>query len=128
MKDSIHDPLLHEQLLLGYVSALYENGSGSDQTAKRLRHMQSRFLCTGNVWRKIFEMQGDSEDEKVQQQVYELWSKENMVEATISYAERLLKKGKGKEASGLIVRAKGLVGQNEQEEMETRWVRVIGVN
>lgn len=134
MHESSDGPLVvHEAILLGYLSTLYKSqpttGSHPDQAAKRLRHMQSRFLCTGKVWQKIFQMEAKgNRDESILEQVYELWRKEDIVEATICYAEELLKIGKGKEASALIVRSKSSVGQKEQEEMETRWVRVIGVN
>ncbi|KAJ3929110.1 MAG: U3 snoRNP protein [Lentinula lateritia] len=142
-KESIvGDSSLQEHLLLGYVAALMVSrstpisGDDSDQVAnksakalnlQKLRHMQGRFLNTGKVWQKMFHLEAEENGSAiVLEEIYELWRTANVVEATIAWAEWLLKNGKGKEASVLIVRSKGSVGQKEQEEMETQWVRIMG--
>ncbi|KAJ3922273.1 U3 snoRNP protein [Lentinula edodes] len=142
-KESIvGDSSLQEHLLLGYVAALMVSrstpvsGDDSDQVAnksakalnlQKLRHMQGRFLNTGKVWQKMFHLEAEENGSAiVLEELYELWRTANVVEATIAWAEWLLKNGKGKEASVLIVRSKGSVGQKEQEEMETQWVRIMG--
>ncbi|KAJ3984445.1 U3 small nucleolar RNA-associated protein 6-domain-containing protein [Lentinula detonsa] len=141
LNESVGDPSLHEQVLLEYVTAFQKSRCkpselNSDQVAnepakafklQNLRHMQSRFINTGKVWQKMFQLEAEEEkgDAIVLKEIYELWRKANVLEATIAWAEWLLKNGKGKEASGLIVRSKGSVGQKEQEEMETEWVRVM---
>lgn len=112
------------------------SGDDSDQVAnksakalnlQKLRHMQGRFLNTGKVWQKMFHLEAEENGSAiVLEEIYELWRTANVVEATIAWAEWLLKNGKGKEASVLIVRSKGSVGQKEQEEMETQWVRIMG--
>ncbi|KAJ4493967.1 U3 snoRNP protein [Lentinula edodes] len=142
LNESVGDSSLQEHLLLGYVAALMVSrsrptaGDDSDQVAnksakalnlQKLRHMQSRFLNTGKVWQKMFQLEAEQNGSAiVLEEIYELWRKANVVEATIAWAEWLLKNGKGKEASVLIVRSKGSVGQKEQEEMETQWVRIMG--
>ncbi|KAJ3891268.1 U3 small nucleolar RNA-associated protein 6-domain-containing protein [Lentinula edodes] len=138
----VSDSSLQEHLLLGYVAALMVSrstpvsGDDSDQVAnksakalnlQKLRHMQGRFLNTGKVWQKMFHLEAEENGSAiVLEELYELWRTANVVEATIAWAEWLLKNGKGKEASVLIVRSKGSVGQKEQEEMETQWVRIMG--
>ncbi|KIK68900.1 hypothetical protein GYMLUDRAFT_624408 [Collybiopsis luxurians FD-317 M1] len=137
LNESIGDPSvhsIHERLLLSYVTALWEgrrkakSGLETDHILERLRHMQSRFLSTGKVWQRAFEMEREGNgDERVLSRIYELWRKEEVMEATLGWGEWLVKNGKGKEGSELIVRSKGSVGEKEQKEMETRWVRVVGV-
>ncbi|KAF9059793.1 U3 small nucleolar RNA-associated protein 6-domain-containing protein [Rhodocollybia butyracea] len=115
LNESIGDPALYEELLLGYVTTF-----GSKPEALR------RFLCTGKVWQKTFQMQVETGGkEQVLREIYESWRKQDMIEATITWAEWLLNNGKGKEASELIVRSKGSVGE---KEMEARWVRVLGLD
>ncbi|KAJ3861211.1 U3 small nucleolar RNA-associated protein 6-domain-containing protein [Lentinula novae-zelandiae] len=142
LNESVGDSSLQEHLLLGYVAALMVSrstpisGDDSDQVAnksakalnlQKLRHMQGRFLNTGKVWQKMFHLEAEENGSAiVLEEIYELWRTANVVEATIAWAEWLLKNGKGKEASVLIVRSKGSVGQKEQEEMETQWVRIMG--
>ncbi|KAJ3809081.1 U3 small nucleolar RNA-associated protein 6-domain-containing protein [Lentinula lateritia] len=142
LNESVGDSSLQEHLLLGYVTALMVSrsrpisGDDSDQVAnksakvlnlQKLRHMQGRFLNTGKVWQKMFHLEAEENGSAiVLEEIYELWRTANVVEATIAWAEWLFKNGKGKEASVLIVRSKGSVGQKEQEEMETQWVRIMG--
>ncbi|KAF5388845.1 hypothetical protein D9757_005662 [Collybiopsis confluens] len=136
LNESMGDPSVHrvhEQLVLGYVTALYQcrkgakTGLETDQTLHKLHHMQNRFVSTGKVWQRLFELEAEgSGDERELERVYELWRKSDMVEATLGWAEWLLKNGKGKEGSELIVRSKGSVGEDEQTALETRWVGVVG--
>ncbi|GAW00323.1 u3 small nucleolar rna-associated protein 6 [Lentinula edodes] len=124
LNESVGDSSLQEHLLLGYVAALM---SAKALNLQKLRHMQGRFLNTGKVWQKMFHLEAEENGSAiVLEELYELWRTANVVEATIAWAEWLLKNGKGKEASVLIVRSKGSVGQKEQEEMETQWVRIMG--
>ncbi|KAJ3775345.1 U3 snoRNP protein [Lentinula raphanica] len=147
LNESAGEPSIYEHLLLEYVTALHESrcnrptpglGSDSDQVAnesakaldmqrQQLRHMQTRYVISENVWKKMFQLEetiGDATS-TVLEEIYEQWRKTDVVEATMGWAQWLLKNGKGKEASTLIVRSKGSVGQKEQEELEREWVRVI---
>ncbi|KAJ3727158.1 U3 small nucleolar RNA-associated protein 6-domain-containing protein [Lentinula raphanica] len=149
LNESTGEPSIYEHLLLEYVTALHESrcnrpgptpglGSDSDQVAnesakaldmqrQQLRHMQTRFIISEKVWKKMFQLEetiGDATS-TVLEEIYEQWRKTDVVEATMGWAQWLLKNGKGKEASTLIVRSKGSVGQKEQEELEREWVRVI---
>ncbi|KAJ3758844.1 U3 snoRNP protein [Lentinula raphanica] len=143
LNESTGEPSIYEHLLLEYVTALHKSRcrptpglvSDSDQVAnesakaldmQQLRHMQTRFIISEKVWRKMFQLEEIIGDRTVLEEIYEQWRKTNVVEATIGWAQWLLKNGKGKEASTLIVRSKGSVGQKEQEELEREWVRVIG--
>ncbi|KAJ3824206.1 U3 snoRNP protein [Lentinula raphanica] len=143
LNESTGEPSIYEHLLLEYVTALHKSRcrptpglvSDSDQVAnesakaldmQQLRHMQTRFIISEKVWRKMFQLEEIIGDRTVLEEIYEQWRKTNVVEATMGWAQWLLKNGKGKEASTLIVRSKGSVGQKEQEELEREWVRVIG--
>ncbi|KAJ4468301.1 U3 small nucleolar RNA-associated protein 6-domain-containing protein [Lentinula aciculospora] len=142
LNESVGDSSLHEHLLLEYVTALHKSRSKpiseikSDQVAnesakalklQELHHMQSRFINTGIVWQKMFQLEAEENgDATVLNEIYELWRKANVMEATMAWAGWLLRNGKGIEASALVVRSKGSVGRKEQEVMETQWVRVMG--
>jgi U3 small nucleolar RNA-associated protein 6 len=121
--------------LISYVTVLHEaiNREISSDGANRLaaRWMQEvglirrRYLTTGRVWQRLFEMIGDGRWEEGQERVlgavYEGWRKQDAVGAAVSWAGWLTGRGRGREGRGVVEGAmRGLCGE-ERAEVERRW-------
>jgi len=134
LKESMQDVSLrgvHEALLVRYVSVLHEVGfepnSGvmSDQEKGWLhwiRHMAKSYLTTGRVWRQVFarvsEACEEEEKEKVLGEIFELWRKDEGVEATIEWGRWLLSHGRGREATEIVMKGMSCF---DKEIIEVRW-------
>ncbi|KAF8995433.1 U3 small nucleolar RNA-associated protein 6-domain-containing protein [Cyathus striatus] len=146
LKESMVDSSLsgvHEELLIGYVNSMHEaikepvSGTMSDQEAvwsarwvDGIRHMASKYLTTGRVWREVFrvtEETGNEDDEqgRILEEVYEMWRREEGVEATVEWARWLLGHGKGREGSEVVMRARSWMSETERGEVERGWKAVL---
>lgn len=137
LKESMQDVSLrgvHEALLVRYVGVLHEVGvepnSGlmSDQEKgcvnwlHWIRHMAKTCLTTGRVWRQVFarvsEACEEGEKEKVLGEIYELWKKDEGIEATIEWGRWLLVHGKGREATEIVMKGMHCF---DKETIEAQW-------
>ncbi|KAF8653585.1 hypothetical protein AX16_003863 [Volvariella volvacea WC 439] len=108
-----------------------------------VRHMSNYYHASGKVWQRVFELLSDEwekdkdstegndrykvnkaerkVEEQVMKEIHENWRKEETVEATLALAGWQIKQGKGKEATDLVVRTGGSIGQEERRRLENGW-------
>lgn len=95
---------------------------------ERIRALEARHTPSARVWSEVFkqEMQsvGQIKNDKAIQFAYQTWRKQDAIEATIAWAEWLLKNSRGKDAMGVISNfmASGKEGRNE---VERRWTDML---
>ncbi|XP_006460937.1 hypothetical protein AGABI2DRAFT_185273 [Agaricus bisporus var. bisporus H97] len=122
------------KIVISYVTVVPEaiRQDTSDQTDQlTARWMQEvaligrRYLTTGRVWQRLFEVIGNDRweegKERVLGVVYEEWRKKDGVSAAVSWAGWLMQGGRGSEGSDVVGCAMRGLGVEEREELERRW-------
>jgi U3 small nucleolar RNA-associated protein 6 len=121
--------------MISYVTLVHEaitQEIPSDRTNRlAARWMQEvalitrRYLTTGRVWQRLFELMGDDRWEEGQERVlaaaYEEWRKHDAVSAAVSWAGWLVGRGRGSEGSEVVERAMRGLGGEARGEVARRW-------
>jgi len=122
---------VHELILMSYVTVMI-NPAARDDPASRLeavRHMGRAYLPTARVWAKVFglhmEGPGGTDNYQVLGEIYELWRREDGVEAATAWASWLMRGGYGKEAKDVVVRSRSWLGEDEKMKLEGRWSVIL---
>lgn len=95
---------------------------------KRIRKIADEYVATARVWAEVFsslDVGIGTDETKLFQEVYERWCQKDGVEATIAWARWLLMKGRGKEATEVVVSARSRLKEPEWTEIEKRWTVVL---
>ncbi|TFK25525.1 U3 snoRNP protein [Coprinopsis marcescibilis] len=154
LRESLKTPSLqeiHEVLLMHYVTVLEaacrtpESGMTSDQGQgwtkwlDGVRHMAQRYLTTGKVWQRTFEVgagenevgegsKGTDEKGSVLEEIYGYWRQKDEVGARTAWARWLLTHGKGIEASRIVVQGRQSLSEVDSAELEERWQEILDSN
>lgn len=132
LAESMQDAALrgvHESLLIRVAESIREPRSTAERRS-RVTHIAKRCLPSARVWMQVFESLTaapcEEEDEALVREVYECWRGTGEVEeATLAWAKWLLcHKGRGDEATRVIERARGGVGQGGAALAE-QWATIV---
>ncbi|KAG7446482.1 uncharacterized protein BT62DRAFT_1021837 [Guyanagaster necrorhizus] len=105
---------VHEMILLRYLTVVYKDrtvpksGQSSDQQTKRsewdrVRHMDDAYLTTGRIWGEVFRLEAKAGKEEMLEEVYQVWRRKEAETASVEWAKWLLKHGRGKKASAIML-------------------------
>jgi hypothetical protein len=116
---------VHEALLIAYTTLeLHEDGGLSDgDKVDLVRHIAGTYMPTAKVWKSVFDFSRGNE--RVCKEVFEKWRGMDGVEATVTWAEWLFKKGKAKEAKDVVVCAGSWLDEEEKKRVESRWTKAL---
>jgi hypothetical protein len=119
---------VHEALLIAYATLVFheDGGLSYDGKVELVRHIAGTYMPTARVWKCVFDV--SKEDERVCKEVFEKWRRTDGVEATVTWAVWLLKKGKGKEAKEVVVCAGSWLDEEEKKKVESRWTKALDAN
>ena len=122
---------MHEMVLMKYA-ALHVAGSDRLSIGERIqfvREIAREYHATAKLWRAVFSSEVERKDGgRVLQEVFELWRKKDEVEATVAWGKWLLTNDRGKEAMGVMVRARSSLKEADRRELEQRWKVTLDEN
>ena len=95
---------------------------------ERIRTLEVRYMPSTRVWSEVFSQEVQSEtqtkSDKAVQLAFQSWRKQDAVEATITWAEWLLKQNRGKDAIEIISTFMAS-GREGRAEVERRWADLL---
>jgi U3 small nucleolar RNA-associated protein 6 len=129
-RQDAEDAGIHREISQRYLTLVYGGRSELSADSRAMRHMVSTHVIrTGEVCRRLFELEGDElegGDEKFLRDTYARWREEDVVSATVAWGMWLLKQGRGKEASDVLVNGRGAVTGEVRARLEEEWTRGLG--
>jgi hypothetical protein len=112
-----------------YMKELILAGNGSDETKiMKLQHAAKTYFISSEVWAAVFVQEGSQGSVArwgILRQVFEQWKQVNVREATLSWAEWLIRNGKGKEAKEVVVKERRLLCEDDRKILDERWATVL---
>lgn len=124
---------MHERLLMQYATLHVEekNRQNVGVRIQVVRRIATGYLPTARVWSKIFSLEAEKGEDDTEgtaaflQEVFELWRKKNGLEATVAWGRWLLRHGRGKDATAIVVRTRSWLDQTERMELEKQWTAIL---
>lgn len=127
MRDSSRSDV-HETLLISYATLHVGTDNGVDGTCKLIRIIATAYLPTARVWAAMFSSEQTRSGAAIYgilQDVFDQWRKKDVFGATIAWGRWLLKNGRGKEASELVVNARASLEESACMELEKQWTTAL---
>ncbi|KAF7979883.1 hypothetical protein HWV62_40667 [Athelia sp. TMB] len=125
MRDSSRSDV-HEMLLISYATLHVE--IDSSKSGDCMRKIGTAYLPTARVWASVFSSEaarGDVADDRLLRDIFDFWRKKAGLEATIAWGRWLLKNGRGKEASRLVVGARAYLDEAACLDLEKQWTAAL---
>ena len=117
---------MHETLLISYATLHVE--IDSSKSGDCMRKIGTAYLPTARVWASVFSSEaarGDAADDRLLRDIFDFWRKKAGLEATIAWGRWLLKNGRGKEASRLVVGARAFLDDAACVDLEKQWTAAL---